>query len=244
MSFSLDPLAVESDDVRKPNVPMAIYHQEANDLLVFLSHDSGWQRLYAVGLDPTAASAVEQALTVSRTAQSAWFVASRPRKEEEHTTREVRASELRAEAMSACRFNLRSDRGMQGVLDRIDDGSGIADLAADCVDLAKLIHDNLLAFEKDMSFDAKSVADELAEIGPLITAATSARRAAEGTSELIDARDRAFTVLDNILDEVRVAGRHAFRKTNDVRRFGSDYQRRILSRSRRKAASQPEEQPS
>lgn len=68
--FNLDTSELDDDDVRKPNIPMAVYHQEANDLLVFLAKDDGWQRLHGVGLDPSAQGAAEQALTASRAAQS------------------------------------------------------------------------------------------------------------------------------------------------------------------------------
>ena len=48
-----------------------------------------------------------------------------------------------------------------------------------------------------------------------------------------------MTVLDDILLEIRTAGRHAFRNGDDVRRFGSDYERRLVGRSRRKRPSPP-----
>jgi len=69
--------------------------------------------------------------------------------------------------------------------------------------------------------------------GVQITAATSSRRADSGTAPSLDARDRAFHVLDEILGEVRDAGRHAFRKSNEVARFGSEYERKKNARRRR-----------
>lgn len=234
MPFNTDPSAIDHDDVRKPDMPMAVYHQEVNDLAVYLAKGDGWQRLFDVGLAVDASAALEIALPQSRRAQSEWYTARYPRKAEEQEALEQEAADLRTEAMAACRFNLRHDRGIQGTLDRIADGEGLADLAVDCDDLPKLIEANFEAFAHDKSFKAKEVADRLRELGPLITAGTSARRADTTLDTLGDARDRAFTVLDAIVTEIRECGRHAHRRTDQVLRFGSAYQRQNARSARRK----------
>jgi len=232
-TFNLDPQAIDAEELRRPRTPMAVYLQEAADVQAFLDKDNNWQRLYDVGLPTDAQSAFGMALAASRLAQSAWVVATRPRKEEEDAARELQATRLRSEGISGCRFSLRDNRSVQGALDRIREGSGLADLAGDCTDVAKLILDNLPAFANDKSFDAPAVANQLAEYGVQIPAATSSRRADSGTAPSLDARDRAFHVLDEILGEVRDAGRHAFRKSNEVARFGSEYERKKNARRRR-----------
>ena len=231
-SFNLNPLAIDAEELRKPHLPMAVFHQEASDLLAFLDQDDAWRKLIDVGHPEDAQSAAETALTASRAAQSAWVTATRPRKTQDDEARELLVRRQYAKAMSACRFNLRDDRSAQEALERLKEKRGLAALAADCAAMAKLLEANLEAFANDKSFDAPAMAAQLSEVATAMTAVSSERRAARGPSPLAEARDRAFHVLYEILEKVRTAGRHAFRNTPDARRFGSEYLRQKVRRSR------------
>jgi hypothetical protein len=124
------------------------------------------------------------------------------------------AANLRQELLGACHWNLRGAEHVEA-LARITDSEDPAEVALDLNELALLILDNLELFRADTTFDAERVAH-------------SARATAVGLNELPlqggavkyewrDLRARAFTHLTMLIDELRTAGRYAFRGTPAAR---------------------------
>ena len=223
---------IEASDVTRPNIPVAIVHQEAHDLLALCEDDVVRAKLLSVGLDASYLDGLGQAIGASRHAQSRWVVARDQSKPDAQKAREAEGAELRRSALDACRWNLRRSRLALDAVSRISDGEGVADLVQDLSDLATLIRANLAAFEADTSFDASAVAEQALQLSAEIQAGLSESRDRRSQVQAIDLRDRAITHLSAHVNEVREAGRYAYRDDEAMaRKFASAYNRR---RSRKK----------
>lgn len=230
-------LATPAEAVRKPDIPVAIHHQEAHDLLAFVSTPAVTEKLTAVGLSPDILAAVPDALAASQEAEALWSAAYAPRKPEEQAALEERGRRLRSDVAAAFRWNLRGDREAQGSIDRVLEGTGVADLIQDLIDLAVLTENHAGAFSSDKTFDPSASASAARELAAQIRRGVTDYRINPELSRTVDLRDRAWTHLDDLVDAIREAGRYAFRGSDDVRRFGSAYERRRRLASKRKAGA-------
>ncbi len=228
-------LALPSEEVDAPDLPMATALQEANDLLTLLREQPVWEKLSAVGVDETQRDELDQAIGAARAAQSRWAVTRDRQKSDAQRERETSGLALRANLLAACRFNLRSDRVAQGTLSAIAQGEGIADLIQDLNDLALLIEQKPDAFARDATFDAAKQVEEARSLASTLAAGTSNERLATDQAQAVDLRNRAYTHLDDLVSSLREAGRYACRADEGLRkRFSSAY----LSRRRRRSTAQ------
>jgi hypothetical protein len=220
-------LAIPSEHVQSPDLPMAVVLQEGNDLLT-LSRDPGvWDRLLAVGAQQADREALAQAIAATRAAQSQWTVARDRSKSSAQAEREERGYKLRLDLLDAGRWNLRNDRTALGTLSAIAEGEGVADLIQDLNDLALLIEQKAPAFANDKTFDVATRAEEARSLAAELAAGTSLERLDTNQARIVDLRNRAYTRLDGLVSSLREAGRYAFRDKDDVRkRFASSYVRR------------------
>lgn len=224
--------AIPANEVQEPSIPMAIYHQEAHDLLTWLEDPAHAQRLLDVGLSAEVLTAAREALPGLRVAQSRWYTTWNGRKPEEQRAIEDEAKAARDEAFTACRWNLRQDSSAQQVLDRIADGEGVADLVADLEDLAALVADRAAAFAVDKTFDAAQKPGALRALAAEVRAGLSEFRTDTSQRHAVDLRNRAFTYVDDLLSQIRAAGRYALRNRPEAAIFASAYLKQ--KRGRRK----------
>jgi hypothetical protein len=232
--MALDPDAIES-----PRMPIAVALQEANDLHTLLVEDASVvPALRAVGLAQEIIDALEPAVAFTRDAQSRWVVTRDQRKPEAQRAREQRGEELRAELLSAANWNLRGDRAALGTLSAIAEGEGLADLVQDLHDLAELVDRKRAAFAADKTFDASASAEEARSLASEISAGIGEAKLDGDGRQARDLRDRAFTHLAEVVEELRAAGRHAYRHEPRMRRhFTSRYlERKRRARAKAKAA--------
>ncbi|MFV0267234.1 MAG: hypothetical protein ACK5HT_08865 [Draconibacterium sp.] len=144
---------------------------------------------------------------------------------------------LRDDLMASLRFAYRKDEALLSRVSAITEGSGHADMIQDLNDIAVLggaYPDPLTAigFDLDQLDVAATRADELADL----LAEANGDKADPNQSKLI--RDKAYTHLKALVDEIREAGKYVFR--NDTRRFKgyvSDYWRK---QNRKKSDSDSE----
>jgi hypothetical protein len=207
--------AIPSADVRTPNVRVAVYHQDTNDLKTLVARDDIRARLLAVGLEQSTLTALPVALDASRSAQSAWVVSTDRSKPTAQRDREQRGYEHRSEMIAACRWNLRANRAVQAALDVISEGDGIPDLIQDLRDIGALTEANLPAFARDETFDAKEAVETARSLADEIAAGQSSFTTDEGSTKAKDLRDRAWTHLWNLDSEIRAAARHAYRNDQE-----------------------------
>ena len=208
--------AMPSADVRVPNLRVAVYHQDTNDLKTLVAMADVSDRLLRVGLDAQQLAALPVALDASRTAQSAWVVSTDRSKPVAQKEREQSGFAHRSEMVAACRWNLRKSRSVQAALDVINEGDGVPDLVQDLKDTAAVTEANLPAFDKDESFDAKTAIERARSLAEEIAAGQSAFATDRDSAGAKDLRDRAWTWLWNIDSEIRAAARHAFRNDPEM----------------------------
>jgi hypothetical protein len=231
--------AIAPEEVDEPRLPMATALQEANDLWTLASDPKVGKELVKVGLNPEAVDRLREVLDAAREAQSQWTVSRDASKSQTQVDLERRSERLRADILSACRWSLRFDRVAKGTLSAIATGEGVADLTQDLIDLAELITRKRDSFTTDSTFDAGRAAEEARALATELAASTSTERLVDDQASAKDLRNRAYTLLDDLVAEIREAGQYAFR--NDARlrqQFTSSY----LRRRRRRSASEAEPQ--
>ena len=133
--------------------------------------------------------------------------------------------------MHTYRFAYRNDPVILGRVPAIDDGGGHADMIQDLNDLAVLGRENadpLTAINYDMAKleNAATLADEMAEV----LATANGDKAEQNESKLT--RDRGYTHLKELVDEVREAGKYLFwRNPQRLKGYSSEYWRKLARKS-------------
>jgi hypothetical protein len=238
----LKPTLAALTDPSQPDIPIHVDFQEVQDLLAWLDgHRDAVRQLADVGLAPEIIETVRTALAAARQAQSDWSTLRDPRKPADQAGLEEAGRKLRSAAVAACRFTLRGDRNVQGVLDRIVQGDGIADLVQDLEDLATLVEQNLTALAPNKKFDAPRQIPTLRDTAREIRLGLAQYRTAGAQKTAVDLRNRAWTWLDLHVSELRAAGRYAFAGTETAKEFRSAHERR--SRLSRRRTSTDEADP-
>jgi len=121
------------------------------------------------------------------------------------------AFDLRNQLLLAARLVLRKDRKVLESLDAIAEGEGLADLARDLLDLALVAESypaqlSRLGIGVDTAYKARDVARKLTAKTESTATKTEADREAE------ELRNRAATVLQELMAEARLGGAYLFRK--------------------------------
>ncbi|MEM9463348.1 MAG: hypothetical protein AAGF11_54910 [Myxococcota bacterium] len=234
---TLRPLldAIAPTEIQEPDLPMAVALQEAHELHIALQSEERFDRILAVGLDPSLLTVLPTAISATRQAQSQWVVLRDRSKPQAQRDREAQGEALRSELLSACRWNLRDDTRAQGVLDAIVAGDGIPDLVQDLLDLATLITRHQDRFAADETFDALERAEAARSLATEISEGLAVGRSRDDQRAAKQLRDRAFSYMDRVVTDIRTAGRYAF--GNDPRQaavFASRYLRRRRQRYARR----------
>ncbi len=230
-------LAIPAAEVQAPDLPMAVALQEANDLLTLVRDESVWQKLEAVGATPDQRALFADAIAAARSAQSQWIVVRDRTKSSAQKERETKGQTLRSELITAGRWNLRADKVALSTLSAIAEGEGVADLIQDLSALAELFERKRDAFANDQSFDVGARIEEARSLVSEISAGVSSERLDTNQASAVDLRNRAYSLLDQLVDSLRDAGRYAFRQDpNMLKRFSSAYHRQRVQRARSAAA--------
>ena len=224
-----------SDKVREPDRPVAIILSEAYALACVAAKYRA--ELERVGLDPAIIDEIEPCANTLRVAETAWTTTREKELAAVVIAAITQAYTFRSDIVSASRYALRKNDAAQATISHIQEGEGVADLCQDLVDLAAVVETHRDAFEK-IDFDfakvahARALADEIQKgQGEVVVEKAS--------NETRDVRNRAFTYLDDVVDEVRSAGLYAFGSDSDSTRlslFRSNYALRRARRYRAKKA--------
>lgn len=229
--------AIPAEEVRSPDQPMDVYLQEAEDLMAHIGQHSLSQVMVDEGLEQSTLDALPQALDAAREAQTQWTLAHDREKPDDQRRLEKRGYELRTKVAKKVRFTLRKHVSAINVLGQISEGEGVADLVQDLDDLSKLLAEQAAPLSRNKNFDSASVRSELTGLAMNIRKGLSGFRISSAMANAIDLRNRAWTHLDHLVDDVREAGR-AVSDGKVARGFGSAYERRQRAAQRRKAVSE------
>jgi len=229
--------AIADDQVKTPtSIPVDAYVQEAENLYDWCQDDR--EALTAKGLNWELVEDIPLRAGALSRAESLWFKERFTREEAEKMWKEKSpfAYKLRDDLLKDFRFAYRKIDDLTGKVRAIAEGNTHADMLQDLNDLVAIGEGNpepLAAINFDMSLldQADQTADEMAA---LLAAATGERI---DYSESKKIRDKAYTHVKEVVDEVYAFGQYVFRD-NDERLKG--YRSTYLRRLRLKQTSVPD----
>ena len=231
-----DIQAIPDDEVKEPNMPVDTFVQEAEDLYTWCQEDI--PELIQTGLAEDLIMQLPSRAGACRRAQSLWMKESRSL--DQWNAKAPGAYDLRDELLHGFRFAFRNHDSLLSRLNEIAGDDGHDDMVQDLNDLAVLGNENqelLLAIGFDlMKLDtAASLSDEMAEL----LAVTNGSK--EEGSEAKYLRDRAYTYLKMLVDEVRTVGKYIFWKNERrLKGYNSTYWRKKNSKKNEEEISDTE----
>lgn len=230
---------IEAHEVRKPNIPVMETVVEARQTAELVRQDSlVAEQLEKVGVADAALDALELAAGAAERAEILCRYALFGVKSDDAQDLIAQAERVRGEVLAAGRFNLRGDREALAIIRGIAEGSGLVDLSRDLGLCDEFLVDFDGAFDQDETFDADEALTQCRALKVELDAMLSSQSDALARQSAIDLRDRAWTHLDELLDDLRESGRYALRAHPKLRRaFASTYSREANSRARKRDAT-------
>jgi hypothetical protein len=176
-------------------------------------------KLVSTGLPSQRLEALAMAIEALEQAESRLIRARCP--DGSHAKILEKALVLRERMLAACVWNLRRCE-VSSELARISDGTAWDELVIDLRELAALLEEYEEHFFGDRSFspgenarEALRLAEDLSELGEHLDMKNVA-------PEVVELRDRAFTYLVDLVEEIRAAGSYAFREGPEAQAFATD----------------------
>lgn len=218
--------ALMLDEMKSPNMPVAVYVQESEDLCKWCAADK--DKLEAAGLVWTIVDDIPVLAGALRETESLWFNERFSREEAQKQWIELSplAFDLRDQLVHDFHFAFRNDDVLSSRVSEIAEGGSNTDMIQDLNDLSVLGKDNTtllqaIGFDLTQLDTAAAKADEMAE---LLSQATT-NRADNSAARII--RDKAYTLLKRAVDEVRTVGQYIFwRDEIRLKGYVSQYNRR------------------
>ncbi len=227
--------AIDPATLKKPNIPVKAYLQEAENLYHWAQEDK--TTLQSAGLPWAWVQDLPQRIGALREAESLWFKERFGREEaQQQWDQEAPAAyALRDQMLRAMRYAYRRDDALLKRVSDIAEGTGHVDMIQDLNDVAILGRANaepLLAVGVDAeALDlAASTAADMADLLAMV----NGERAHGSSARVI--RDQAYTHLKEAVDEIRACGQFVF-WDNESRQEG--YHSRYR-RSQRRTTPSPE----
>jgi hypothetical protein len=202
------------------DLPVALILQDAREM-VGLLRKLGKRILERSRLDGSLLEELPARATALDKAELAWASARKIQLPTLRKKLRKQAEELRSDTIAALRHFALQDTTTQAKLDRIVEGSGLADLIDDLKKLAPLVdrHRPLLG----RSGLPEQAAEQLAGLASSLEEATeneSAERAGnEEARQALALRNRAYWHLREATDEIRECARYAFRNEPELARL-------------------------
>ncbi len=224
--------AYKPEEVKRPSDPVDIYVQEALDLHSRCQPDIG--RFLPLGFTGEYIDSLVIRSDALKEAESDWTEARNNIAEASKAWKEQvkPAYELRDDILHKFRYAFRNSEDVMRKLKLIATGRSHADMIQDLNDLeviGKAHSEPLINTTFDMT-----LLDKAKELSYSLGRLLADYRAADKSSEAKDLRDRAYTYLKEVVDEIRTAGQSLFWKTPDkVVGYRSDYRHKINLNSKK-----------
>lgn len=218
--------AIPNEEVRIPALPVGIFLQEAHDLQMYIRNDH--KLLLKAGLDAKTIEELPISTGALRYAQSVWKKEQDKKEEAEREWLEKspEAYALKNSLETSYRFAFRRRPDLLSKVQAIEEGYGHADMIQDLSDLAVLGRSNtnlLRAIGMDMK-ELELAESQITSLANLLGMVNGDKFEESRNKEM---RDRAYTYLKRIVDEVRMTGKYVFRHDSEkVLGFASEYYRR------------------
>lgn len=232
-------LALSNAEVFEPDMPVDVYVQEADDQYVNCQPDK--EGLALRGITEEKINSILDYSKALYEAECEWFT-ERGNKEQIHKEwleLSEEAHDLKAVILHDFKYAYRDNEEVLAKLKRIGDGSTHSDMIQD---LGKLISVNEKFPEEPvaMNFNMELIdrAKEMVEKLGLIYARAKANN---NGSEAKNIRDRAYTCLKRVIDEIRAAGQNLYwRNSERLQCYRSEYRHNInVKRYKKKSQDDP-----
>ena len=230
--------AIPKEQIKSCGMPIGIYVDEAEGLHNQATHDL--PKLMTVGMPAKLLEKLLPYTKALRTAQRNWEGMTSDRKQVKKVWKAEAPAffKFRRDLIDHMDFAYRNDEAVLKKLEAIKEGDSHADSIQDMANLAvlgKAHPEPLRAIKFDLTLldIAASDADRMAGV----LGAVNGQMYVDDDSKVI--RDKAFTLLKGVVDEIRNYGRFVFRNEPDhLRSYSSKYCRDKSSAYRRKQAEQ------
>lgn len=227
-----DLLAIRNEDVMLPKYPIDIFIQETENTGTWAIDDQ--EALVNAGLPENYVEELKIRAGVLREAESIWFKQRYTLEDAERIWKAERddAYELHSQLLHHLHFAFRNDEDLDKRVSEIGHGHGNPDMIQGLNDmsvLGKEYQDHLTAINFDLTLldKAAETADRLGEI-------LSVAVKDQNNNNAKDMRDRAYTYLKEVIDEVRAVGQYVFwRNKERLQGYTSSYNKRCNSHRKR-----------
>ena len=219
-------LTMENDKIKTPAMPVGIFAQEADDLAKVAQKDA--EDLAKIGFSQVLVSNLITLSGALREAQSNWKSKEQREKdaEGEWKVKHPTYVHFRNDMVDTFRFAYRKDEQLLKAVALIDEGNSNADLIQDMNDIAVLGRNNPEPLTKMMfAMERLDMAAKYCNEGSDLLARVNGDRNDPNASRVI--RDKMYTLLKEVVDEVRDNGKYVFRKDDRKSKDYASYYYRI-----------------
>lgn len=229
--------ALDLNEIKTPYMPMGIFLQEAEDLHHTALKDK--EALMAAGLAEDVINDLNITAGATREAQSIWMQNLQTRKDAEQRWKDESpaAFDLRDQLLHTFRYAFRASDDLLSRLTEIEEGGSNADMIQDLNDLAVMGLNNpeaLAAINFDPTLNDKA-AKLSADMADLLAMANGDKNE---DNESLNMRNRMYTLLKNLVDEVRQCGKYVFwRDEKRLKLYASRHNRMTNARQVKKEES-------
>ena len=216
-------MAQRARPVALPRGPLTTVFADAEELVRLVERREVRRGLLAVGVAPDRLAELPLAIAALREAETQRLLERAAVRSPSRSEAEQAAVVLREEIRAACGWNLRTTFA-RGALARITDSTDPADLMQDLIELGQLLRENRNAFGNDHTFDLPARSSQAVALAGELGRApsyppTSGPRRSDPPPSAAEVRDRAFSYLSTLAEELHQAGQYAFRSDHDIRRL-------------------------
>lgn len=226
-------MAIPMAQILAPNMPINVCVQEAEYLYHWSMVDQ--TALTKAGLNPEMIIKLPSCAGACREAQSLWIKERNTRQEAEQAWSEQApvAFGMRDHLVHGFRYAFRKDPGLLGRVEEIAQGDTNADMVQDLNDLSVLgkSHLDLVTGVGISVVELDNAANIADSVGSLLGATNGER---DSTSEAMVVRDRAYTLLKQVMDEIRNCGKYVFWRNPERLKgyFSEHWQKANLERAK------------
>ena len=230
--------AIPDEAIQLPGLPVGIYLQECENLYQWALEDA--DKLAAIGVSKADLDDLPVRAGACREAQSLWMknFRSQQNAQRQWAVQLPEAYALRNDLLRAMRYAFRNDNVLLGRVNSIANGSSNADMIQDLNDISVLGNENLaplavLGITSEKLTEAATRSDNLARL----LANVNDEKSRLGEYKIT--RDKAYTHLKQLVDELYAAGKYLFRNDKErIKGYRISYWKKRKSARKAKATDE------
>lgn len=217
-------LSLSGKPNKKPDMPIGIYIQEAENLYHWCKDDK--EKLNRLGISDEFIQLLEPFTKELRDREAEFHVLknSKNRIQEELTTLVNEARELRSGILHTLRYCLREDKQELKNLRRFNKSRSYPSLAQDLSDLVVFVQKGIE--QNEITKDVYSKLERASFLASHLGHVFASKKANQKNHTVKDKRNQAYSNLKEVVDEIRSAGKFLFDKDHErFRGYCSEYRK-------------------